>query len=168
MREILSSIFGFALTLMLYSPASPAQAIACSPDEAAALLSPTDPAFSDAMELGRTLSDHGFTIRCVLTSKLGSLFKNLEGAALYRTDRGDFDALFLPTPQTFAELQIGERQGKKAFVYTFTGKSRSWAFNRLESVQREYFLKHESQLLILDDDQLRTKLIEALNLPRDN
>ena len=153
---------------LLVASRLPAQVAECSSEDNAALLQPTDAAFSDAMELGRSLSDHGFTIRCILTSKLGALFRGLEGAALYRTDRGDFDVLFLSSPQTFADLQIVERQGKKAFIYSFSGKSRVWSANRMESGRREYFLKHDQQLLILDDDQLRVRLQDALNLPKDN
>ncbi len=165
MRRTRSSLLGVGLVLIFCSCFVRAQSAECSPEDAAALLQPTDAVYSDAMELGSTLSEHGFAIRCILTSKLGALFKGLEGAALYRTDHGDFDALFLPAPETFAELKIAERSTKKGFAYWFTGKSRSWAANRLESGHREYFLKHQSQLLILDDDQLRMKLQDALGLP---
>jgi len=168
MRITRGSILGIGLVLIFCASVATAQLTECSPEDTSALLQPTDTAYSDAMGLGSTLSEHGFAIRCVLTSKLGLLFKGLEGAALYRTDRGDFDALFLTSPQTFTELKIVERSMKKGFVYSFAGKSRAWATNRLESGRREYFLKHGNQLLILDDDQLRMKLEDALNLPRDN
>jgi len=168
MRIIRTSILGIGLVLIFCGSFVTAQVTECSPEDTSALLQPTDTVYSDAMELGSTLSEHGFAIRCVLTSKLGPLFKGLEGAALYRTDRGDFDALFLNSPQTFTELKIVERSMKKGFVYSFAGKSRAWAANRLESGRREYFLKHGNQLLILDDDPLRMKLEDALNLPRDN
>ena len=145
-----------------------AQVTECSPEDIATLLQPTDAVYSDAMELGSTLGEHGFAIRCILVSKLGGLFKAVQGAALYRTDRGDFDALFLPAPQTFAELKIVEHQKKNGFAYTFSGKSTSWAINRLESERREYFLKHATQLLILSDEQLRRKLQDALSLPAED
>jgi hypothetical protein len=165
MRRTRSSLLGVGVAVMLCASFLRAQSAECSPEDTAALLQPTDAAYSDAMELGSTLSEHGFAIRCILTSKLGGLFKSLEGAALYRTDHGDFDALFLPAPETFAELKIVERSTKKGFAYWFSGKSRAWAANRLESGHREYFLKHQNQLLILDDDQLRMKLQDALNIP---
>ncbi|MFY9560404.1 MAG: hypothetical protein WAQ52_09240 [Terriglobales bacterium] len=126
---------------------------------------PADPAYDDAIELARTLSEHGLTINCVLTSKLGGLLTGLEGAALYRTAEGDFDALFLPKPKTFADLTVIERTLKKGFVYSFAGKPRPWQANRLGSVRRLYFLKHANQLLVLSDDPLRAKLEAILNLP---
>ena len=166
MRKTRSSLLGVGLALMLCASFLPAQLAECNSDDTAALLQPTDSVYSEAMELGSTLSERGFAIRCILTSKLGGLFKGLAGAALYRTDRGDFDALFLPAPQTFAELKIVERQGKKKFVYMFSGRS-AWSINRLENERREYFLKHANHLLILNDDQLRMKLRDALNLPAE-
>lgn len=152
-----------AFAWLLTTPLLLAQSVGCSPEETAALLSPADPAYDDAIELARTLSEHGFTINCVLTSKLGGLFNGLEGAALFRTTDGDFDALFLPKPKTFADLKIVERQLKKGFAYFFAGKPRSWSANRLESVRREYFINRGSQLLVLSDDPLRTKLESVLN-----
>ena len=165
MRRNRGARFGVALAVVFCASFLQGQLTECSPEDTALLLQPTDAAYSDAMELGSTLGEHGFAIRCILNSKLGTLFKGLAGSARYRTDRGDFDALFLHAPQTFAELQIAERQVRKKFVYTFSGKSRAWAINRLESDRREYFLKHANQLLILDDEQLRLKLQDTLNIP---
>jgi hypothetical protein len=142
-----------------------AQSVECSPEETAALLPPADAAYDDAVELARTLNEHGFTIKCLLSSKMGGLFNGLEGAALYRTTDGDFDALFLPKPKTFADLKIIERPLKKGFVYSFAGKPRPWPANRFESLRRQYFLKHDNQLLVLSDDPLRTKLESVLNIP---
>jgi hypothetical protein len=144
-----------------------AQSDACSPEETAALLPPADPAYDSAIELVQTLSEHGFTIKCVLSSKMGGLFSGLEGAALYRTTDGDFDVLFLPKPRTFADLKIIERPSKKRFVYSFAGKPRPWPANRIDSGIRQYFLKHDNQLLVLNDDLLRTKLVSALTITED-
>lgn len=141
-----------------------AQAVECSPEETAALLPPADPAYDDAIELARTLNEHGITIKCLLSSKMGGLFNGLTGAALYRTTDGDFDALFLPKPKTFADLKIIEHPLKKGFVYSFAGKPRPWPANRFESVRRQYFLKHDNRLLVLSDDPLRTKLESVLNI----
>ena len=168
MRKTRFSLLLAGLLLIGSAAILRAQVTECSSDDTAALLQPTDAVYSDAMELGSALGEHGFAIRCILISKLGGLFKWVQGAALYRTDRGDFDALFLPAPQTFADLKIVEHQKKKGFAYTFSGKSRAWAINRLESERREYFLKHTTRLLILSDEQLRTKLQEALNLPAED
>jgi hypothetical protein len=149
---------------LLAPPPVNAQSDGCGPEETATLLPPADPAYDDAVELARTLNEHGFTIKCLLTSKMGGLFNGLDGAALYRTTDGDFDTLFLPKPKTFADLKIIERPLKKGFVYSFAGKPRPWPANRFESPRSQYFLKHDNQLLVLSDDSLRTKLEGALNI----
>ena len=74
------------------------------------VLQPSDPAYLDAVELARTLADHGFMVMCIAPSKWTGMFEGQKGAAVYRTDRGGFDALFLPKPQNFDRLQIVERQ----------------------------------------------------------
>jgi len=51
-------------------------------------------------------------------------FEGLEGAALYRTDRGDFEALFLPKPQTFAGMIVIEEQQNGRYTYSFHGHGR--------------------------------------------
>lgn len=165
MKRIPSVLLSVAVACFFAAPVLPAQSADCSPEELAALLPPADPAYDDAIELARILSEHRFTIKCVLTSKLGGLFAGLQGAALYRTTDGDFDALFLPKPRTFADLKIIERPAKKGFVYSFAGKPRPWPANRFESVRRQYFLKHANQLLVLSDDSLRVKLEDVLTIP---
>ena len=163
MTRTLPFLLAVAFACLCAAPLLLAQSDECSPQEAAALLPPADPAYDDAIELARTLSEHRFTIKCVLTSKMAGLFNGQEGAALYRTTDGDFDALFLPRPKTFADLKIIERPVKKGFVYSFAGKPRPWPANRLEGTRRQYFLKHANQLLVLSDDSLRTKLEAVLN-----
>ena len=68
---------------------------------AQAQLSSVDPVYVDAMELARYLIDHGFIVNCVQGSKMQHLFDGQKGAALYRTDRGSFEALFLSKTETF-------------------------------------------------------------------
>jgi len=82
---------------------SPGNAQGCDPRELTeALLRPTDPAYAESIELTRELENRGYIVRCVLGSKMVSTFEGQLGAALYRTSRGDFEALFLPKPHTFA------------------------------------------------------------------
>jgi hypothetical protein len=45
------------------------------------------------------------------------MFEGQEGAALYRTSLGDFDALFLPVSQRFDALQILERRQDGRYLY---------------------------------------------------
>jgi hypothetical protein len=66
-----------------------------------AVLTSTDPVYAETVELTRELENHGFVVRCVLQLKMANTFQGQLGAALYRTSRGDFEALFLPKPRTF-------------------------------------------------------------------
>lgn len=72
----------------------------CDPKAA---LPATDPAHAEAMKLSKTLNRHGIQIRCVLLSKEAQLFDGQLGAALFRTEIGDFEALFLPPTQADGE-----------------------------------------------------------------
>jgi hypothetical protein len=78
-----------------------------------------------------------------------SAFEGLEGAALYRTDRGDFEALFLPKAGTFANLAVTERGENGGYVYSFEGRPKPLGTNRLESPRRIYFVKRGNQFLVV-------------------
>ena len=54
-----------------------AQVSECPP--AVALLSSTAPVYADAMELKQSLESHGFVVRCVFPTKMGSIFQVTEG-----------------------------------------------------------------------------------------
>jgi len=54
------------------------------------------------------------------------LFAGQEGAALYRTNRGDFETLFLPKSQNFNALQVVERRETGGYVYSFRGSPPPW------------------------------------------
>src|SRR5689334_15005798 len=93
-----------------------AWSVDCPPREA--LLPPSDPAYADAMQLADELRVHGFTISCIFPSKLGSFFmveeggklhSTIEGDAVFRTDAGDIEVVFLPKPQTWDHFKISER-----------------------------------------------------------
>ena|SRR5713101_8155417 len=105
----------------------------------------------------------GFTVKCVLRSTMEGTFEGLEGAALYRTDRGDFETLFLPKPQTFAGMIVIEEQQNGRYIYSFHGTPRPWPADRVDSLRPISFLWRPNQLLVIRDDQLRVKLEEVLN-----
>jgi len=109
------------------------------------------------------LRSRGFTVKCVLRSTMEGAFEGLEGAALYRTDRGDFEALFLPKPQTFAGMIVIEEQQNGRYTYSFHGTPRPWPANRVDSPRPISFLWHANHFLVIRDDQLRVKLEEVLN-----
>jgi hypothetical protein len=135
------------------------------------LLSPSEPAYSDAMELKQTLESHGFAVRCVFPTKLGSIFEvddggaihsTVEGEADFRTNYGEVDVVFLPKPQTFANFKISERRKDSGFLYTFGGTPRVWDTNLFGSARRMYFLDHGNQLFFINDVRLLHRLEQAL------
>lgn len=104
------------------------------------------------MELAQTLGKRHFIVRCVLPSKMTGFFEGEKGAAVYRTDKGSFNALFLSKPQSFDKLSVIERHNNNGYSYHFEGIPKPWPVNRIESLRPIYFLKHSSQLLVIDDD----------------
>lgn len=137
----------------------------------AALLSSTDPAYADAMDLKQTLESHGFVVPCIFPTKFGSIFQvkdgdvlrsTIEGEADFSTNYGNIDAVFLPKPQTFADFKITEHREGGGYLYTFAGTPRVWETNRFGSASRVYFLKHGNQLLMVGE-KLRGRLEQALN-----
>src|SRR5438309_5032739 len=96
-----------------------AQSSDCTGKAAQAQLSSVDPVYVDAMELARYLIDHGFIVNCVQGSKMQHLFDGQKGAALYRTDRGSFEALFLSKTETFDALEVVEQRQGTRYLYSF-------------------------------------------------
>lgn len=136
-------------------------------------LSPLDEVYSDAMELERTLQSHGFVVRCVFPTKLGSMFRidengvlrsTVEGEANFRTNYGEVDAVFLPKSQTFADFKITERRDGGGYVYTFGGTPRVSESSRFGSARRMYFLNRDNLLLFIDDPTLMSRLEQVLRV----
>jgi hypothetical protein len=164
------------ISLVLVVSCSPilAQPVPCPP--AAALLSSSDPAYADAMELSHTLENHQFTVRCVFPTKFGSVFmveqngvlvSTIEGEACFSTDYGGIDVIFLPTPQTFADFKITERREGGGYVYRFSGMPRVHGGNKFKmgTAGRNYFLKRDNLLFIVGGDRLLARLEDALPSP---
>ena len=133
----------------------------CDARELLNLLKPIDPIYSEAMDLAKVLRDHGLIVKCVLPSKMINVFEGQVGAALYRTNRGDFEALFLKKPATFASVKPTEAQKNGFYLYSFEGRP---ATSGWTSSRREYFVKHGSQMLVTREGQLAVYLDKALNL----
>lgn len=139
-----------------------------------ALLSPSEPVYSDAMELKQMLESRGFEVRCVFPTHLWSIFETagdggvmrstVEGEVNFRTNYGDLDAVFMPHPQTFADFKISEHRQDGGFLYTFGGTPRVWDANRFGSARRVYFLDHGNQLFFVDDVALLGRLEQALQV----
>jgi hypothetical protein len=162
-------LFGLAVLLAAFPFGLSAQESDCPIGPP--LLSPSDPVYSDAMELKQTLESHGFVVRCMFPTKLGSIFRvddggvfhnTVEGEADFRTNYGEVDAVFMLKPQTFAGFRISERRKDSGFLYTFGGTPRVWDTNRFGTARRMYFLDHGNQLFFINDVALLHRLEQAL------
>jgi hypothetical protein len=136
----------------------------CTQLDLSAALTKADAAYEPAMLLAERVRARGITVRCVLRSHWESTFEQQEGAALYRTDRGDFEALFLPASLTFDRLTVVERMENGFRVYSFSGGPKPWPVNRIESARRMYFIKHGRALVVAIDPELAALLAPALLL----
>src|SRR5579863_5980468 len=126
--SLLARFFAWLVLLSAFPSALAAQPVPCPPQKA--LLSATDPAYSDAMELQQRLEKHDFAVHCIFPTKFGSFFlvdhngtleSTVEGEACFSTNYGGIDVVFLPKPQTFAEFEITERRKNGGYLYRFTG-----------------------------------------------
>jgi hypothetical protein len=152
----------FPATLFLSSRATTgtSQGAECSTQDLLAVLRPADPGHADAMELAQTLRNHGFAVKCVLQSKMVGQFEGQKGAALFRTNRGDFDALFLPKAQTFS-LQPNEERKNGRYIYSFSGSPHSTG-GPWDSDRPTFFVQHANQFLTTWDKQLASLLDKVL------
>ena len=159
--------------LLLASVPLCAQLTPCPPPTA--LLSASDPAYSDAIELKQRFENRGFSVSCIFHSKLSSVFmvdvngtlqSTVEGEFCFSTNRGAIDVVFLPKPQTFAAFKITERRKGGGYLYRFTGTPRVWAGNNFKfgAATRQYFLKQDNRLFIVDG-ALLAPLQDAFHLP---
>jgi len=143
-----------ALTFVLWVIAPRAS---CGPPSTR--MPPTHPVYAEAMELAQTLNRRGVEVQCIQLSKMERMFEDQAGGALFRTDAGDFEALFLPRSESWDSLTIVERSEKNGYEYDFEGTPKSTSH---WEGRREYFLKHGNQLLISLEKQTATKLNAAL------
>lgn len=80
------------------------------------------PVHREALQLAQRLEARGFKVECMARSKEEQLFEGQKGAAWIKTDRGIFEAWFLPSSQTFENLKIKQtvtREGR--YLYSFSG-----------------------------------------------
>jgi len=85
-------------------------------------------------------------------------FEGQSGAALYKTNRGSFEALFLPNLRTFDGLQIVEREESGRHLYSFAGHPKPWPVNLIDASQPLYFIKTLNRLIVTQDKELSTQL----------
>jgi hypothetical protein len=90
---------------------------------------------------------------CIAPSKWTGVFDGQKGAALYKTDRGSFEALFLPKPQNFDQLQIIQREENGEYVYSFAGSPTASPANRTAGPRPVFFIKHTNRLIVAYDKE---------------
>jgi hypothetical protein len=137
-----------------------AQSSDCTGKAAQAQLSSLDPVYVNAMELARYLIDHGFIVNCVQGSKMQNLFDGQRGAALYRTDRGSFEALFLSRTETFDALEVIEQRQGTRYLYSFRGTPKSPT--HMDSSKPDYFVKFGNVLFDVWGDAELAATIRAV------
>jgi hypothetical protein len=143
--------------------ARPVDANKCSPNELLAVLKPDDPVYADALNLARTLQIHAVIIKCVLQSKMIDVFQDQKGAALLKTDQGDFEALFLPSTDTFDSVESIESRENGRFLYSFLGNPSPKSPHPINSAYAMYFVKHANQFFITSDSELAAIIAKAVN-----
>lgn len=148
----------FALLFLVRPTGVLGQATPCNPEELKALLPSNAQVYPDAIALSGILEKNRISVRCILLSKMDGTFDGQEGAALYRTGQGDFEALFLPAAENFDSLKVIERQDGSRYSYSFVGPPRPWPANRIDSAFRMYFVKHQNVLFVLTDKTLAATL----------
>src|ERR1700686_2694859 len=125
-------------------------------------LAKSDAAYPDAMDLTQTLISHSVISTWVSPSQMTDTFEGQEGAAVYRTNEGDFEALFLPKPQNFNKLRVIERYEGQSYRYSFAGRPERWPANLIESNFPLYFVKHRNELIVAQDPQVAIRIKGAI------
>jgi hypothetical protein len=148
-----------------------AQSRPCPPPQT--LLQKTDPAYADANELAQTLRAKGIEVDCMFPSKTGSMFmvaegdtlvSTIEGEVAYQTDRGGFDAFFMPKPKSFVGFGVHRLRSSQGFLYIFSGTPAVPPATRFGTAQRNYFFKRDNYLLIAASEAMRAQLEQALGV----
>jgi hypothetical protein len=149
---------------MAPSTATAKQVMPCTAPDLAALLQPTDLGYAEAAEFRQSLEAQGIIVRCVCRSKMTGMFEGQRGAAVLRTDQGDFEALFLPKSKNWAALEIIQNEKGGRYLCSARGHPKPWHTVLMDGSRPAYFVKHANQLCITWDPQLSAKLDQILNL----
>jgi hypothetical protein len=121
-----------------------------------------DPVYEPAMELAQELRRRGFVVKCVVRSQRHDEFDGQAGAAVFLTDQGRFDALFLTPPQRLDGLVIAERRERGRYIYNFEGRPTPWRpGDEFNSARPVYFVKDAHRLFIVGDEAFAARLRRA-------
>jgi hypothetical protein len=160
LRSVTFVAFALCCATMVGKPRiASSQNVDCGQLKKFAVVRGVDSVYALAQDLSAELRRRGFIVKCVLRSQWESTFAGQAGAAAYRTDQGEFGALFLRPPETFDSLIIVERREGARYVYSFEGRPKPWEANRIDSAKPMYFIKDGHRLLVLwADDKLAARL----------
>jgi hypothetical protein len=161
-----------AMAWLAVAPLTQGSQAGCTPEELKNPLRPSDPAYADAIGLAATLQNHGFTIQCVGPSKMAQVLPQQTGAAVFRTARGDFEALFRRKEQSFDDLIIrGKRDANlsscslsngEGYHYTFSDPHGHivWVMDGREA----FFVRSHNILFIAWDEKTAATLTECFRI----
>jgi hypothetical protein len=151
---------GFLMVYVISRATLAAEPLECPAESSGSLMEASYPAYPDATQLAQELSANGYIVRCIARSTFEVSIPVVKGAALYITNRGAFDVIFLPKPQSFETLEIIERQKKGTYIYKFRGTPR---IARQMAPKKTYFFKQSNRLFIAFDKQTAASIGEFLS-----
>jgi hypothetical protein len=154
------------LSLILLAPGLLAQTApteftsGCSAQERKAILTPTDPAYTYAVTMARSLTSKDIHVECLCASKLQRWFRGEVSAAYFHTRNGVFDAVFLPKGQVF-QVEMIEKHENGRYMYSFRGTPTGRP--TIDSSTAMWIVQHENALVLVSDQPLVARLEQALN-----
>jgi hypothetical protein len=160
MLRLLPLVFVF-----IFSLPAVAEDPRCGTREMANALRSDDSVYAEAMSIKASLVKAGVNVQCVLPSKMASVFEHQKGAALFRTNEGDFEALVLNKPYNFDAIEIHEDQQGGWFHYSFRGDPAPAGGGGIDSNRRWVFVKSKNRLFELDNAKLAAKLQSIFAAP---
>jgi hypothetical protein len=171
---MLKTILWAYVLLLTATPCSWAQAASsakserCSSRELSAAVTAADPIYVESLKLTKQLQQRGYVVQCVLQSKMANFFEGQIGAALYRTGRGDFEALFLTEPHTFSSVRLVEHTDSGRYRYRFEGSppvsgGGGGGGAGMDCARRTFFARGANQFFVTEDKQLAASLGQVLN-----
>jgi hypothetical protein len=117
------------------------------------LLRPSDISYADATEFSRFLEQHAITVKSIHRSKLEGLFRGVNKAAFFKTDRGILEVVFFPDGGAEKISAMVHRE-KERYIYSFSGQPQpnppGDTFNAARPV---YFIMHRGWFIVALDEK---------------
>jgi len=136
----------------------------CTGRDSGAQLQPSyggiaNPAYPDALSLFLTLKDRGIEVSCVARSTMDHFATGQVGAAIFRTDKGSFQALFFATRQQVQDVRFAEHHQADWYTHVVStpppSMTRTW-----NSHWPEHYVRHENVLLMTIKNEDLAKLLQ--------